>query len=162
VVTHLVCGSGLNTKKRYWRDQSMSEFEAIVQTNLVGAVRVIDAALPGMRAQAGGVVVLVSSYAGWTVSPNAGVAYTATKTALGTLASTVNAQEGGAGIRCCHLCPGDTATDFLQLRPQVPDGEAQQRMLTAGDVARAVQFVLDSPPHVTIDELVITPVSLRR
>lgn len=32
-------------------------------------------------------------------------------------------------------------------------------MLTADDVARAIQFVLDSPTHVRIDELVISPVS---
>jgi NADP-dependent 3-hydroxy acid dehydrogenase YdfG len=32
-------------------------------------------------------------------------------------------------------------------------------MLTAQDVARAVQFVLDSPAHVRVDELVISPVS---
>ena len=32
-------------------------------------------------------------------------------------------------------------------------------MLTPDDVARAVLFVLDSPAHVRIDELVISPVS---
>jgi NADP-dependent 3-hydroxy acid dehydrogenase YdfG len=32
-------------------------------------------------------------------------------------------------------------------------------MLSADDVARAAQFVLDAPAHVRIDELVISPVS---
>ena len=32
-------------------------------------------------------------------------------------------------------------------------------MLSPDDVARAVMFVLNSPPHVRIDELVISPVS---
>ena len=32
-------------------------------------------------------------------------------------------------------------------------------MLTADDVARAVLFVLESPPHVRVDELVVSPVS---
>jgi NADP-dependent 3-hydroxy acid dehydrogenase YdfG len=30
-------------------------------------------------------------------------------------------------------------------------------MLTPDDVARTVQFVLDSPPEVCINELVVTP-----
>jgi NADP-dependent 3-hydroxy acid dehydrogenase YdfG len=30
-------------------------------------------------------------------------------------------------------------------------------MLSADDVARTVQFVLDSPPEVCINELVVTP-----
>jgi NADP-dependent 3-hydroxy acid dehydrogenase YdfG len=115
-----------------------------------------------MRAAGDGVIVLVSSYAGWAHSPNAGVAYAASKTALSVVSSSLNAQEGAAGIRSCHLCPGDTATDFLRLRPRVPDLDQQRTMLTAEDVARSVQFVLDSPPHVTIDELVITPTSLTR
>jgi NADP-dependent 3-hydroxy acid dehydrogenase YdfG len=32
-------------------------------------------------------------------------------------------------------------------------------MLSPDDVGRAVLFVLESPPHVRIDELVISPVS---
>jgi NADP-dependent 3-hydroxy acid dehydrogenase YdfG len=32
-------------------------------------------------------------------------------------------------------------------------------MLTPDDVARAVLFVLDSPKHVRIDELVISPLA---
>ena len=49
--------------------------------------------------------------------------------------------------------------DFLRLRPNVPDADARAVMLTPDDVARAVLFVLDSPAHVRIDELVISPVS---
>ncbi|MDF2580574.1 MAG: short-chain dehydrogenase [Microbacterium sp.] len=58
----------------------------------------------------------------------------------------------------CHLCPGDVDTDFLSLRPEVPDAEARRRMLTPEDIGRTVRFVIDAPPHVRIDELVISPV----
>ncbi|MFC0682693.1 SDR family oxidoreductase [Lysobacter korlensis] len=161
-VTDLVAAAGLNAKRRYWRDQSRHEFEDIVQVNLMGSVRVIDAVLPGMRSGGRGTVVIVSSYAAWTASPHAGVAYSASKTALSTLALSLNAQESSAGIRCTHLCPGEVDTDFLSLRPEVPDGDARRRMLSPDDVARSVQFVLDSPAHVTIDELVISPVPQKR
>jgi NADP-dependent 3-hydroxy acid dehydrogenase YdfG len=157
-VTDVVAAAGLNAKHRYWRDQSMPEFEDIMQVNLVGTVRLIHTVLPGMREAGAGTLVLVSSYAGWTASPHAGVAYSASKTAVSTLARSLNAQEAAAGIRCTHLCPGDVDTDFLEQRPEVPDADARLRMLSPDDVARSVQFVLDSPAHVTIDELVISPV----
>jgi len=32
-------------------------------------------------------------------------------------------------------------------------------MLSPGDIATAILYVLDVPPHVRIDELVISPVS---
>ena len=104
-------------------------------------------------------VVVISSYAGWSFQPGAGVAYSASKTALGSLVRTLNQQEAAHGVRACHLCPGDVATDFLDQRPSVPDADARARMLTAEDIARTACFVLDSPAHVRIDELVVSPVS---
>jgi NADP-dependent 3-hydroxy acid dehydrogenase YdfG len=156
-VTDLVIAAGLNTPKRFWRDQSMTEFQAIVDTNLTAVARAIDVVLPSMRDAARGTIVVVSSYAGWLPSPNSGVAYSASKTALAALCVQLNLQEGHAGIRATHLCPGDVDSDFLGMRPEVPDAAARQRMLRPEDVARAIQFVIDSPPHVRIDELVITP-----
>jgi NADP-dependent 3-hydroxy acid dehydrogenase YdfG len=156
-VTELVVAAGLNSPKRFWHDQSMAEFEAIVATNLTAVARAIDVVLPSMRDAARGTIVVVSSYAAWLPNPNSGVAYSASKTALASLCVQLNLQEGPNGIRATHLCPGDVDSDFLGMRPVVPDEAARQRMLQPDDVARAIQFVIDSPPHVRIDELVITP-----
>lgn len=157
-VTDLVLSAGLNIPARYWRDQSMADFTAVVATNLTGVAAMVDAVLPDLR-EGGGQVVVVSSYAAWRFSPHSGVAYAASKTALMSLCATLNEQEATSGVRACHLCPGDVDSDFLALRPNVPDEDARARMLTPEDVARAVLFVLQSPPHVRIDELVISPVS---
>ncbi|MVA74495.1 SDR family NAD(P)-dependent oxidoreductase [Auraticoccus sp. F435] len=154
----LVLSAGLNSPRRAWADQDMDEFARIVDTNLLAVARVIDVSLPELR-RSGGVVVIISSYAGWQVSPLAGVAYSASKTALASVAISLNKQEAEHGVRACHLCPGDVATDFLQQRPNVPDEAARAVMLTPDDVGRAVGFVLDSPSHVRIDEVVISPVA---
>jgi NADP-dependent 3-hydroxy acid dehydrogenase YdfG len=154
----LVLAAGANTPRRTWQDQDLPELEDVVETNLVSVARVVQLALPGLR-RSGGTVVVVSSYAGWRFSPGAGVAYSASKTALASLCQSLNAQEAGSGVRACHLCPGDVDTEFLARRPEVPDDEARSVMLTADDVARAVQFVLDAPAHVRVDELVLSPVS---
>ena len=156
----VVLAAGLNEPKRRWDDQSMRGFEAVVATNLIGTARGIDAALPALRAR-GGTVVVISSYAGWTSSPGAGVAYSASKSALAALCRSLNQQEGEHGIRATHLCPGDVDTEFLAQRPQVPDADARAVMLTPEDVARSVLHVVDAPAHVRIDELVISPLSQR-
>ncbi|MGL3200094.1 MULTISPECIES: SDR family NAD(P)-dependent oxidoreductase [Curtobacterium] len=156
----LVLAAGLNAPERRWDDQSMADFRAIVDTNLTGVVAVVDAALPSLRA-AGGTVVVVSSYAGWSFQPGAGVAYSASKTALASVVRTLNQQGAEHGVRATHLCPGDVATDFLDRRPVVPDAAARAVMLQPEDVARAVSFVLEAPSHVRVDELVISPVAQR-
>ena len=158
-VDDLVLSAGLNAPRRTWADQSVTEFEDVIGTNLTAVARVVDAALPDLRRRGGGQVVVVSSYSGWRFSPYAGVAYSASKTALASLCQTLNAQEAEHGIRACHLCPGDVDSDFLRLRPVVPGPEARAAMLTPADVGRVVAFVLDSPPHVRIDELVISPLA---
>jgi NADP-dependent 3-hydroxy acid dehydrogenase YdfG len=106
-------------------------------------------------------VVVVSSYAGWSFQPGAGVAYSASKTALGSVVRGLNQQEAAHGVRATHLCPGDVATDFLDQRPQVPDAAARAVMLTPEDIGRTIGFVLDAPAHVRVDELVISPVAQR-
>lgn len=156
----LVLAAGLNAPRRRWDDQSLPDFRAIVDTNLTAVVAVVDAALPALR-ESGGVVVVVSSYAGWSFQPGAGVAYSASKSALGSVVRTLNQQEAPHGVRATHLCPGDVATDFLDQRPSVPDDAARAVMLQPSDIARTVSFVLGSPAHVRIDELVVSPVSQR-
>lgn len=161
-VDAVVLSAGMNAKHRTWADQDLTEFAAITDTNLRGPVTVIDAVLPRMRERRRGTVVLVSSFAGWRTSPSAGVAYSATKTALGPLTEILNLQENRHGIRACHLCPGDVDSDFLDQRPEVPGAEDRALMLTAEDVARTVLFVLESPPNVVINELVVTPAKAER
>jgi NADP-dependent 3-hydroxy acid dehydrogenase YdfG len=156
----LVLAAGINAPRRRWDDQSMADFRAIVDTDLTAVAATVDATLPALR-ETGGVVVVVSSYAGWSFQPGAGVAYSAAKTALGSLVRTLNQQEATHGVRACHLCPGDVATEFLEQRPVVPDADARAVMLTPEDVAIAVGFVLDAPAHMRVDELVLSPVSQR-
>ena len=157
LVDELVLAAGLNTPRRTWATQTMAEFAAIVETNLLAVARTVDLVLPGMRQTGHGTIVIVSSISAWRLSPGSGVAYTTSKRGLKAVAETLNAQEGAHGIRTTLLLPGDVDSEFLELRPEVPDATTRARMLMPDDIARAVQFVLDSPPQVTIDELVISP-----
>ncbi|ASN22062.1 SDR family oxidoreductase [Arthrobacter sp. YN] len=157
-VTAVVLAAGLNTPARTWADQTMEDFAAIVETNLISVARAIDLVLPGMRRAGEGNIVVVSSRAAWRFSPGSGVAYMTSKTGLSALVASLNDQEGVNGVKACHLCPGDVDTDFLSMRPEVPDENQRARMLSAADIARSVQFILDSPRHVRIDELALSPI----
>ncbi|MCU1474076.1 SDR family oxidoreductase [Amnibacterium sp.] len=159
-VDDLVLSAGLNTPRRTWSDQRMDDFQAIVATNLTAVAAVVQVSIEDLRA-ASGVVVVISSVAGWGFKPGTGIAYAASKTAAGVLCRDLNVAEWPNGVRATHLCPGDVDTDFLSMRPQVPDAAGREGMLSPADVARAVLFALDAPPQVRIDELVITPTHLR-
>ena len=156
-VTAVVLAAGLNTPTRTWADQTMEDFEAVVDTNLVSVARAVDRVLPDMRSAGQGNIIVISSRAAWRFSPGSGVAYMTSKTALSALVASINDQERTNGIKACHLCPGDVDTDFLSLRPEVPNHAQRSLMLSPDDVARAVLFVLESPSHVRIDELALSP-----
>jgi NADP-dependent 3-hydroxy acid dehydrogenase YdfG len=156
-ITRLVFSAGTNTPRRWWDDLSPSDFADVTDVNLTGAVRAVQAVLPGMTARGDGLVVLVSSWAGWRFSPGAGAAYSASKTALGALAETLNQQSGRSGVRATHLCPGEVATDILDTRPVPPSAADRALMLSPADVGDAVAWLASRPAGVCVNELVISP-----
>ncbi|MDH6182097.1 NADP-dependent 3-hydroxy acid dehydrogenase YdfG [Microbacteriaceae bacterium SG_E_30_P1] len=159
VVDIVVYSAGTNVRNRYWADTTPADFARVVDVNLTGAMRVIHAVLPGMRGKSDGLIVVVSSWAGWRFAPGVGAGYSTSKTALGALVETVNAQERLQGIRATHLCPGEVRTEILNTRPVVPTAEEQELMLTSEDLGDAVRYIAELPSRVCINELVITPTS---
>lgn len=155
-VTDLVCAAGLNTPRRTWADQAPAEFHAIMSTNLTSVADLIAAALPLLRA-ASGTVAVVSSLSAWTLQSGAGVAYRASKSALRALTDSLNEQEAPHGIRASLVCPGEIDSEFLSLRPNVPEESARRMMLSPQDVADAIAYAVNAPRHLRIDELVISP-----
>lgn len=155
----LVYSAGTNVANRFWNDTTPEDFARVLDVNLTGATRAVHAVLDGMRANGGGLVVLVSSWAAWRFSPGAGAAYSASKTAMASLAETLNAQERHHGVRATHLCPGEVRTDILKTRPVVPGEAEQELMLTAEDLGSVVRFLADLPARVCVNEIVITPTS---
>lgn len=153
----LVYSAGTNVPNRFWRDTTVDAFERVVDVNLTGAVRAVSAVLPGMRERREGLVVLVSSWAGWRFAPAAGAGYSTSKTAMGALAETINAQERLHGIRATHFCPGEVATEILGTRPNPPTRDELELMLTAADVGSAIRWIAELPPRVCVNEIVFTP-----
>jgi NAD(P)-dependent dehydrogenase (short-subunit alcohol dehydrogenase family) len=145
---------------------TIDEAKAQVETNLWGAVRVTQAALPGMRAQHGGRIVLISSIGGVLGIPFQAF-YSASKFALEGMAEALAYEVAPFGIGVTLVEPGNVKTDFTASRRMAAGAEGDdiyRAALTkavgvmekdeangvAPDVvARAVQKVLDAkrPPR---------------
>ena len=69
----------------------------------------------------------------------------------------INHENCHFGIRACALCPGEVATEILKLRPEPPSAEEQARMVQEEDVGETILFIAQMPPHVWLNEIIITP-----
>jgi NAD(P)-dependent dehydrogenase (short-subunit alcohol dehydrogenase family) len=154
----LVNSAGINYPKRYWSETDAATFADVVAINLNGAAACTLAVLKGMRTRGEGTVINVASFAGWHFSELTGPAYTASKAGMMALTHSFNIEQGAHGLRATALCPGEVATPILKKRPVEPSAAEKARMLQEEDLGRTIRFIVELPPHVCINELVITPV----
>lgn len=85
------------------------------ETNLFGPVEVMKAVLPQMRKQGSGLIVNITSIAGYMGLPYRGV-YSASKGALELLTEAIRMEVKPFGIEVCNLAPGEFATDIASRR----------------------------------------------
>jgi len=154
----LVNSAGVNFAKRFWTDTDSATFDDVVAINLNGAAACTLAVLKGMQQRRQGTVINVASFAGWYMGYLTGPAYTASKAAMIALSHSFNIEECVNGLRATALCPGEAATPILNKRPVEPSADEKARMLQEDDLGRTIRFIAEMPPHVCINELVITPV----
>jgi NADP-dependent 3-hydroxy acid dehydrogenase YdfG len=153
----LVNCAGVNIPKRFFKDLTAAEWDRVVGINLNGALYCTLAVLPSMRERRDGLVIHIASYFARYQGYVGGAAYNASKLALCALVHQINIEEGLHGIRGCAIHPGETVTPLQKARPKPPSPEDQARMLKMEDVGRVVRFVAESPAHVCVNEIVVTP-----
>lgn len=85
---------------------SREDWDKSLSVDLLGAVRLVDAVLPGMRGQGSGSILLVSSVSAVEASPMDDYGYTAAKAALNAYAKKLAVNEAANGIRANALLPG--------------------------------------------------------
>jgi NAD(P)-dependent dehydrogenase (short-subunit alcohol dehydrogenase family) len=86
----------------------LDRLRAVLETNTIGALRMVQAVVPGMRERGAGTIVNVSSINGRVSSPLGG-AYAASKFALEALSESLHYELGHFGIRTVLVEPGFTA-----------------------------------------------------
>jgi len=85
--------------------------EEILQTNVIGPLRMAKAVLPGMRARRRGKIINISSVSAHRGNPLLG-AYTASKAALDALSEALRLEVAHLGIMVCCVEPAGVRTRF--------------------------------------------------
>jgi len=95
------------------------EMRTVFNTNLFGAIDVMKAVLPQMRKQNAGVIINVTSIAGYMGLPFRGL-YSATKGALEIVTEAARMEVKNFGIEIVNVAPGDFATNIAAGRYHTP------------------------------------------
>lgn len=157
----LVNNAGLSRGLEPLHEGRIENWEEMIDTNIKGLLYVTRAITPSMVAQGSGIIINVASIAGMQAYRGGNV-YGATKAAVRMLGENMQVDLNGTGVRVCTIDPGLVETEFSVVRFH---GDAERaatvytgyRPLTAADVAETILFVATRPPHVSIQNILLTP-----
>jgi NADP-dependent 3-hydroxy acid dehydrogenase YdfG len=158
----LVNNAGHDTGgRRRFDEGSAEEWASIIETNVIGLIRVTRAVIPGMIARDRGHVVNIGSISGY--KPYAtGTIYAASKFAVHGFSESLRLDYRNTGVRVTEILPGMVRTGFAMSR-WGDDKRAKKfyddfgACLNPEDVARTIAFAVQQPPHVVISQLVVVP-----
>lgn len=143
---------------------SPDDWAAIVETNLIGTMRITRAVLPDMVARNTGDVITMGSIAALRIVADM-APYNASKAGLHMLIDVLRAELAETGIRVTEIMPGLTRTGIILSRYR-GDRRLEQEYfdqfklaLEPEDVARTIVFAVQQPRHVQIAQLVVLPVN---
>lgn len=136
-----------------------SDWEAMLQSNVLGILRVTRAILPMMPHHSGSMIINIGSVAGHTAYEG-GSAYCGCKAAELQITRALRLELCNVGIRVGTIDPGMAETEFSLVRFKGDTNRAKQvyqgvKPLSAEDVAETIVWVANRPAHVCIDEIII-------
>lgn len=140
-------------------DGKDEDWEFMMQTNVLGVLRVTRACLPLMVKTPGSSIINIGSIAG-RVAYEGGSAYCAAKAGELQITKALRLELSGTGVRVSTIDPGLAETEFSIVRFKGDEARARKvyegvEPLTAEDIAETILWVASRPAHVCIDELVI-------
>jgi len=100
-------------------DTPTNEMKENFDTNFFGPIEVMKAVLPQMRKQKSGIIINVTSIAGYMGLPFRGI-YSASKGALELVTEAVNMEVKEFGVKVINVAPGDFSTNIASGRYHTP------------------------------------------
>ena len=139
-----------------------ADWEAMLQSNVLGVLRVTRAALPLIPHDAGASILNIGSLAARAAYAGSS-AYCAAKAGELQITRVLRHELFGTGIRVSSIDPGLAETEFALVRFKGDKKKAKElyagtNPLIAADIAEILLWVASRPPHVNIDEMLIKPV----
>lgn len=138
-----------------------TKWTRMVETNLLGSMYAVHAALPHLLERRG-TVLQVSSTSGRIASVGSGV-YAATKFGVNAFSEALRQEVAAQGVRVVLVEPGFTSTELVDhITDPAIQAAAQQmasamRTLQPEDIANTVVYALTQPDHVAVNEIPIRP-----
>ncbi|MCM5527159.1 SDR family NAD(P)-dependent oxidoreductase [Parasegetibacter sp. NRK P23] len=157
----LVNNAGLAAGRDHFEDASLDDWEAMIDTNLKGLLYTSKAVIPLMIAGNTGHIINIGSIAGKEVYEKGNV-YCATKHAVDAISKGMRIDLLEHGIKVTAIHPGAAETEFSLVRFKGDQAMADAvykgyEPLRGEDIADIVFYTTSLPPHVCINDLVVTP-----
>lgn len=143
-----------------------TEWTRMVETNLLGSMYAVHAALPHLL-KSKGTVLQVSSTSGRIASAG-GAVYAATKFGVNAFSEALRQEVTAQGVRVVIVEPGFVSTELADhisdpaTRAAAQQMAASMRTLQPEDIANAVVYALTQPEHVAVNEILIRPTDQTR
>jgi len=162
-VSILVNNAGLALSLSLTEEYNWEEVNAMIDTNVKGAVLAIQSFVPGMKKRAEGHIINISSTAGKTAYPKGSI-YCASKFALEAISDALRQEVVDTPLRVTKVCPGAVETEFSITRfhgnvQAAKDVYKGFEPLVARDIADNVVYCASRPHHVQISDMVIMATS---
>ena len=120
----------------------MEEMKINFDTNFFGPIEVMKAALPQMREQKSGLIINVTSIAGYMGLPYRGI-YSASKGALELITEALRMEVKSFGIQITNVAPGDFATNIASGRYHAPVIKGSAYEVSYGESLRTMDEHVD-------------------
>lgn len=139
----------------------IEDWDEMIDTNVKGLLYVSREILPLMVKRKKGHIINIGSIAGHFVYPKGNV-YNASKFAVNAITRGMRFDLYEKEIKISTVDPGMVETDFSKVRFRGNKKRAKKvyegmKPLTAEDIADAVLYCATRPPHINIDEIMMTP-----
>jgi len=155
----LVNNAGFGGKIAPLVEQDDAGIEAVIATNLTGALLGAARVARGMAARGRGVIVNVSSVCALHAWPEWSV-YTAAKAGLLKFSHALHAELRPHGVRVSCVIPSWGRTDFNQaagLSGASEDPKLADKCIAPTELGKIVADLVALPDHLTVPELVVQP-----
>jgi NADP-dependent 3-hydroxy acid dehydrogenase YdfG len=133
-------------------DTSAEDYDEMMDSNMRSGFLFTRHAVPVMRSQKAGTILMISSMAGVYGFPGEAV-YCATKFAQVGFAQGLDKELRPDGIKVGVICPGGVKTEFAIGKGRTEEGVARSGMLEPEDVAGAVLLACTQPANARIIEI---------
>jgi NADP-dependent 3-hydroxy acid dehydrogenase YdfG len=141
---------------------SAAALDLMIATNVTAVIDLLRFAIPHMRANGRGHIVLIGSVAGHYLFGGMPL-YNVTKQAIAALADLLRIEVHGSNIRVTEIAPGRVRTEIFSVASGLDATAASEKffdpyeILEPEDISAAICFAVSAPKRMNVSKIEVTP-----